>query len=146
MPRIRYKKNVRIEITQKITEPGAWIAHNGNTHWQEHHEAKNAVAVGDKAAGMALDLQAQIRRHVDLDDAHMTTMYEVVNACGFCLDESVIEDDRIPPCCDEAQKEWLVAHTAEQAAEQDRLHDYGTIYQDYRLELLAAATEEEKTA
>lgn len=146
MPRINYKKNVRIEITQKITEPGAWILHNGNTHWQEQHEAKNAVAVANKAVEMAEEIQREIRRHVDLPDAHMTTEYEVVNACGFCLDESVIVDDRIPPCCDEAQKEWLVSHTAEQAAEQDRLDDYGTTYQDYRLELLAAATEEEKTA
>ena len=105
MSRITYKKNVRIEITQKITEPGAWISHNGNTHWQEQHEAKNMVAVGDKAVQMAEDIKNSIRRHVDLDDAHMTTMYEVVNACGFCLDDSVIVDDRIPPCCDEAQAE-----------------------------------------
>ena len=146
MPRINYKKNVRIEITQKITEPGAWILHNGNTHWQEQHEAKNAVAVANKAVEMAEEIQREIRRHVDLPDAHMTTEYEVVNACGFCLDESPADEDRIPPCCDEAQKEWLVSHTAEQAAEQDRLDDYGTTYQDYRLELLAAATEEEKTA
>lgn len=135
MPRINYKKNVRIEIIQKITEPGAWIIHNGNTHWQEEHEAKNAVAVANKAVEMAEEIQREIRRHVDLPDAHMATKYEFVNACGFCLDESVIVDDRIPPCCDEAQKEWLVSHTAEQAT-----------YQDYRLELLAAAPEEEKTA
>ena len=146
MSRITYKKNVRIEITQKITEPGAWIAHNGNTHWQEQHEAKSMVAVADKAVQMAEDIKNSIRRHVDLDDAHMTTMYEVVNACGFCLDDSVIVDDRIPPCCDEAQKEWLVTHTAEQAAEQDRLDDYGTTYQDYRLELLVAVNEEEQSA
>ena len=105
MSRITYKKNGRIDITPKITEPGAWISHNGNTHWQEQHEAKNMVAVGDKAVQMAEDIKNSIRRHVDLDDAHMTTMYEVVNACGFCLDDSVIVDDRIPPCCDEAQAE-----------------------------------------
>ena len=146
MNRITYKKNVRIEITQKITEPGAWISHNGNTHWQEQHEAKNAVAVADKAVEMADEIQREIRRHVDLDDAHMTIMYEVVNACGFCLDDSVIVDDRIPPCCDGAQKEWLVAHTAQEAAEQDRLDDCGTTYQDYQLELLVAAAKEEQKA
>ena len=146
MNRITYKKNVRIEITQKITEPGAWISHNGNTHWQEQHEAKNAVAVAYKAVEMAEGIKNSIRRHVDLDDAHMITMYEVVNACGFCLDETPADEDRIPPCCDEAQAEWLVAHTAEQAAEQDRLDDYGTGYQDYRLELLVAVNEEEQEA
>ena len=146
MSRITYKKNVRIEITQKITEPGAWISHNGNTHWQEQHEAKNMVAVADKAMEMAEDIKNSIRRHVDLDDAHMITVYEVVNACGFCLDETPADEDRIPPCCDEAQKEWLVTHTAEQAAEQDRLDDCGTTYQDYRLELLLAVNEEEQKA
>ena len=146
MNRITYKKNVRIEITQKITEPGAWIFHNGSTHWQEQHEAKNAVAVADRAAEMAEEIQREILRHVDLPDAYMTTMYEVVNACGFCLDETPADEDRIPPCCDEAQKEWLVTHTAEQATEQDRLDDCGTTYQDYRLELLVAAAKEEQEA
>ena len=136
MSRINYKKNVRIEITQRIPEPGTFFSHPGNTHWQEHHEAKNAVEVGNTATRMAEEVLAQVRRHVDIEGGHATIAYEVVNACAYCLDESKWGDN-IPGCCDAAQRDWLVVHTAEEAAHQDELEGYDDTYRAYRLEVLA---------